>query len=446
MLATRNPGPWRTRWTLLRSVLKVGFIGFGGGSALIPVVENEVVRHQLADAPQFTQHTVTASVTPGALPVKLAALLGWQHSAFWALVCAGVMALPGTLGTLVLLASIHAGGAELIRYVEYASVGITAFIIALLIHYIVGVVRSAQSIGSAMAIMLVTACASGASSIINALGGFVGLQMDFAWPQLSSLQVILIALTVMLICSFFHQEKGQQRGKSSPHGIVVDASSPQNAWTKLVRLFSVSAVAIGLGFIAAGLAGGWQGAYFLLLIALSTLVSFGGGEAYVAVADSLFVGSGWVEAQTYYGQIVPIANALPGPILIKIASALAMTSESGVSAWVMAGAALVITGTVCTLVAGVVLTVLRLRPDSLFLSYVSTHILPVVSGLLLSTCAAMVNSATQILETNHMPLSLSLWCIAALIAVLYVARQRKIVNDIVLIVLAGSLSAAVFLA
>ena len=54
------------------SFLKVGTIGFGGGSALIPVVEKELVQGQkaMSDA-DYLKHTVVANITPGALPVKL---------------------------------------------------------------------------------------------------------------------------------------------------------------------------------------------------------------------------------------------------------------------------------------------------------------------------------------------------------------------------------------
>ena len=62
---------------LIGSMLRVGTIGFGGGSALIPVIEKEIVhRRGLLDDPTFTAHTVIANITPGALPVKLGAYKG----------------------------------------------------------------------------------------------------------------------------------------------------------------------------------------------------------------------------------------------------------------------------------------------------------------------------------------------------------------------------------
>ncbi len=59
----------------LGSMLKLGTIGFGGGSAMIPVFERELVHNRaLLDEDTFVRHTVIANVTPGGLPTKLAAL------------------------------------------------------------------------------------------------------------------------------------------------------------------------------------------------------------------------------------------------------------------------------------------------------------------------------------------------------------------------------------
>jgi chromate transporter len=55
---------------------------------------------------------------------------------------------------------------------------------------------------------------------------------------------------------------------------------------------------------------------------ISTLLSFGGGDAYLAVADGLFVETGIVSSSAFYGDIVPVANILPGSILCKALTAI----------------------------------------------------------------------------------------------------------------------------
>lgn len=58
-------------------MLKIGCIGFGGGSALIPVLQKEAVQDKgLITEDELDSDIVAASITPGALPVEIAAGIG----------------------------------------------------------------------------------------------------------------------------------------------------------------------------------------------------------------------------------------------------------------------------------------------------------------------------------------------------------------------------------
>ena len=53
--------------SLFTSMLKVGVIGFGGGNALIPVIEQEVVKEKkLVSKEQYDKDIIAATLTPGA--------------------------------------------------------------------------------------------------------------------------------------------------------------------------------------------------------------------------------------------------------------------------------------------------------------------------------------------------------------------------------------------
>ena len=70
-----------------------------------------------------------------------------------------------------------------------------------------------------------------------------------------------------------------------------------------------------IGFLAALL-----GRETLLLYgkgSLSAMLSFGGGDAYLTIADGIFVKSGLITELQYYRYIVPVVNLLPGSILCK---------------------------------------------------------------------------------------------------------------------------------
>lgn len=79
------------------SMLRIGAIGFGGGNALIPVIEKEVVESgKLVTKRAYDEDVVAACITPGALPVEIAAGIGQRlggHTGM--LMASSMMALPG---------------------------------------------------------------------------------------------------------------------------------------------------------------------------------------------------------------------------------------------------------------------------------------------------------------------------------------------------------------
>ena len=50
---------------------------------------------------------------------------------------------------------------------------------------------------------------------------------------------------------------------------------------------------------------------------ISAFMSFGGGDAYLTIADGLFVDTNMVTESQFYGHIVSVVNVLPGSILCK---------------------------------------------------------------------------------------------------------------------------------
>ncbi len=90
----------------IRSMFWIGCIGFGGGSALIPVIEKEIADRQGIDEKQnIDKDVVVASITPGALPVEIAASIGRRKFGIRGMIAGAVMmALPGALMTVALVA------------------------------------------------------------------------------------------------------------------------------------------------------------------------------------------------------------------------------------------------------------------------------------------------------------------------------------------------------
>ena len=91
------------------SMTKVGCIGFGGGSILIPVIESEVVdRCKFDTKEQYNKDVIVASITPGALPVEIAGSFGKRNFGWAGMVLGSVgIAFPGALLTVLLLTLVY---------------------------------------------------------------------------------------------------------------------------------------------------------------------------------------------------------------------------------------------------------------------------------------------------------------------------------------------------
>src|SRR5699024_11312735 len=88
--------------SMITTMLKIGFIGFGGGTALIPVIEEEIVeKNKIVIEEQFNNEVMIASITPGALPVEIASGIGYETDGNRGMMAAAsAMASPGAFMTV----------------------------------------------------------------------------------------------------------------------------------------------------------------------------------------------------------------------------------------------------------------------------------------------------------------------------------------------------------
>ncbi|MCK4235643.1 MAG: chromate transporter, partial [Candidatus Krumholzibacteria bacterium] len=64
-------------WSIFFSFLRVGLFGFGGGPALIPLIEKEVVDHYgWLTAEEFIDVLAMANALPGPIATKMALCIG----------------------------------------------------------------------------------------------------------------------------------------------------------------------------------------------------------------------------------------------------------------------------------------------------------------------------------------------------------------------------------
>lgn len=428
-------------------MLKVGTIGFGGGSALIPVLHRELVeseeqtRYKLTDA-EFTHDTVIANVTPGALPVKLAAQAGsrlWGFSA--SVVGAMSVALPGTLLTVCLLFLFTRFSGGVIRVIEYASLGVSAFIVFLLLHYVGRVLAPAGRPNRVSIVIAVVAFAvTGAGPTITLIHRIAGSDQRYAIPTLSALGLVVGSLTLIAIVTLFQTVRGRKVIASE------EVSLPSSRRVMRAAL-GFCAIAVFGFLLALTISPRAETARFFGLIAASAASSFGGGEAYVGVADSTFIASGIESRTVFYGQIVPVANALPGPILVKIASGLGFTVGTTHGGALIGGvfsiAALMISVGISCAIALSLLAVYSRASKLLLVHNIARFILPTICGLLVSTCVSLLSSSVTIAEAAAVPAVITVAAVLLMSAVAWILKARVAAADLVLIGGFAVLSAAV---
>lgn len=355
---------------------KVGCIGFGGGSALIPVIEDVFLKKEKYETKEnYDKDVLVASITPGALPVELAGSLGRRNFGRKGMVTGAVMmALPGAICALFLFTMLSAFQAQLLREIKIVSVGISSFILFLLTQYIRDVVISAKKDGrirlyKTLFVILIV-------FILNCGKNLYKL-FDIDREPLFGISTLHILLVVLLIAFL--------RGITDIHSIkMVSGFDMKNLIKDLMVWFLFVIVFLLPAFI-----------YSREVLALagrgcvSAWMSFGGGDAYLTIADGLFVDGGMISSETYYGEIVAVVNILPGSILCKTLLGIGYYMGYSLNGSIIAGILFGAVGFAVSIAAscssfGVVYYLYDSLSRSRMFLFVSHWIRPVIAGFLLN--------------------------------------------------------------
>lgn len=351
------------KYKWLISFLKIGCIGFGGGTSLIPVMEQEMVRNQKkVTKEQYDTAVIVSSITPGAFTVKLSAYLGnYMGGTKGMMFSALAMALPGAFLTVLLLAMLSSVDSVLLKQIELVSIGITAFIFTMLTKYISSTLAWAKSKKRylmAITIILGVFILSSGKSVAKILSHF-----GVAFTSRFSISTIDVLILAFFVLCYYGVKRTWMRFSIASLVSVLYLSCVARAqfmyhWIGNDVVYRVFYILLQLGMLGLSVYGVIAGkdkkqkikrispkqmlkeeiAWVLLIIAssipaillvpgtfaflkdgiLSAIISFGGGDAYLTVADGMFVSSGMIQEADFYGRLVIIANVLPGSILCKI--------------------------------------------------------------------------------------------------------------------------------
>lgn len=335
-------------------MIQVGCIGFGGGSSLIPVLEKHFITDtQVESKQEFDRDIIVATITPGALPVELACSLGKRVAGNLGMVFSAIcMALPGTLASIFFFSLFQTYQDKLFGFISVFSILSSAYIICLLMHYIANTVKTYQKQGKNKTI----------KTYIVIIGVFLLIAENNIYKLFEIDRTALFSISTfhVLVCAFFFIF--YTRSKYTPKHIIIafvlvtvyllghgkrnligneyimqadhilmlvlavygliqsmrkrkvrltidkkQMFRSMAIWIVFLVFLCLPALLVHVGnieFIAKGM--------------LSSLMSFGGGDAYLTVADGLFVENGMIPEDIFYGQVVTVVNVLPGSILCKV--------------------------------------------------------------------------------------------------------------------------------
>ncbi len=131
----------KTMMELFLSFFRIGAFTFGGGYAMIPLIQAEVVEKKkwLTDKDILDIIAISES-TPGPISINAATFIGYKTCGFWGAFCATFgLVLPSVV--IISLLSMVLGLVENNKIVQYAFAGIRAGVLALMIKALISMYK-----------------------------------------------------------------------------------------------------------------------------------------------------------------------------------------------------------------------------------------------------------------------------------------------------------------
>lgn len=184
----------------------------------------------------------------------------------------------------------------------------------------------------------------------------------------------------------------------------------------------------------------------VLKILFVFIMSFGGGDAYLTVADGMFVDSGMVTKEEFYSMLAPLTNVLPGSILCKTLSGVGYYIGIEISGSVLGGLSVALAGFAISIVASCSVISLMTGLYEAFgnlnvFSELKRWIRPIVSGLLVNVILSLIvqvkhHGAEFGAEREFIFLMMAIYLVNSLVVKKYRFRNEIIVGISIILSLA----------
>lgn len=147
--------------TMFLTFAKVGVMTFGGGYAMLPILEREIVdAKNWATREELLNYFAVGQCTPGIIAVNTATFIGYKNKGvFGAIIATAGLVFPSLI-IIMLIAAFLQGFAE-IAAVQHAFAGIRAVVAALIIQAVVKFFKSGVKDITGFVIFLLAFAVSG---------------------------------------------------------------------------------------------------------------------------------------------------------------------------------------------------------------------------------------------------------------------------------------------
>ena len=129
-------------WDLYRTFFTIGAMTFGGGYAMLPMLEREVVnKHKWSTQEEILDYFAIGQCTPGIIAVNTATFVGYKEKGVAGGIAATLGVISPSLIIIVLIAMVLENFMH-IAWVQHAFAGIRVAVCALIVSSVVKLVKS----------------------------------------------------------------------------------------------------------------------------------------------------------------------------------------------------------------------------------------------------------------------------------------------------------------
>ena len=232
---------------------------------------------------------------------------------------------------------------------------------------------------------------------------------------------------VMIILAVYSFKKSSIKKKKKRKKVLKPLVMESAAWIFAAVLLSLPAMLYFAG----------EGFPFFVKGIASSLISFGGGDAYLTIADGLFVPD-YISEYSFYNYLVLIVNILPGSILCKTLSGIGYSYGYALAGTTAGGMWMALAGFAMSVMASaVVFDVVYhfyeyLENIEVFIN-IKKSIKVIVSGLLLTVMSGLIQSSMSLAQNKQYPWFTILIMIFAIYGLnLFLLKKAKCKNVVLI--------------